>query len=313
MADAQRFPHLFAPFAIAGGIAGWLSAGALAERHVGALPWTMQPLTAVYAIVLGALAGAVVRRSCIGARYRYELEPPNPDVRPPSDHPVWHVLAVLATGVLTGAAVGANFSAVRALIGAAGGLACAIVFVPVALAVVAAARRAQRARLGTLVASSDQRAVWSILAATLAATTLEALPEWWRSPLPYLASPLPLVALATAAGAALVVGTALAADAHAFRRVNAILVGLQSVEHAGDGGDGAPAEIDLGLGDHVGAHVAPAASAYRDRDRTLDLVRGDPVRVREAMRRARRRGLVGLALSLAMLLAHVVAAGVANV
>ena len=57
-----------------------------------------------------------------------------------------------------------------------GGALCAVVFLPVCLVVIGAARRAQRARLGSIVAGSDRRTVWGILAIPFSSvTTPEAL------------------------------------------------------------------------------------------------------------------------------------------
>ena len=129
--------------------------------------------------------------------------------------------------------------------GCINGFASAVVFVPVVLAVVRAARASQRARLGTLVAAVDRRAIWSILAAALALTTLEGTLDWFV----------------------------------ADRRVDA-----------------------------VGARIAPGASAYRDRERTLALVQGDPSEVRRAMDRALRRGSISTLIVGGVLVAHAITA-----
>ena len=302
MADPLRFPHLAGPFAIAGGVAGWLSAGMLSSQSILLLPRSMQPATAFWAAVVAAIAGVIVRRLCVGRHYRYDLDAPDPNARPATDRAFHHVAAVLATGTVTGALIGGWFALDRVPIGAGGGLLCATASVPVVLAVVAAARRAQRARLGTLVASSDRRAVWGILATALAPTTLEALPDWWSVP--------PLGAVAIALGACGVVAVVLADDARAFRRAHAILEGLQAHDDSTPAPDEV-APIDLGLGDDLGAHLARAGTAYRDRARAIDLVRGDPARVRAAMARARRRGAIAAALVVATLILHLVAARVA--
>src|SRR5262249_14680243 len=141
------------------------------------------PVATAAATVIGALTGAALKRACIGRRYDYEIGEPDPELRPATDFWPLHAGLVLAAGAATGGAVatltpGCSTQAECVL----GGIGCALVFVPVCLAVVAAARRAQRARLGSLVAGSDRRAVWAILAMLLAVMTLEPvfLPSWTR-------------------------------------------------------------------------------------------------------------------------------------
>src|SRR6185369_14025118 len=89
-------------------------------------------------------------------------------------------LALFAAGALSGAAVGGVSPGTPAAVaaGSVGGLACALAFIPVGALVLGFARRAQRARLGSIVAGADRRAVWGILVTSLAVTTLAALPDW---------------------------------------------------------------------------------------------------------------------------------------
>jgi hypothetical protein len=214
MADARRFPRLELPFALVGAAGGFLSVGILSHPFVRFVDLDARPLTVVVATAVALAAGAVVRKMCIGRRYAYRIDEPAHDVN----------------GTVPGA-----FN----------GFASAVVFVPVVLAVVRAARASQRARLGTLVAAVDRRAIWSILAAALALTTLEGTLDWFV----------------------------------ADRRVDA-----------------------------VGARIAPGASAYRDRERTLALVRGDPSEVRRAMDRALRRGSISTLIVGGVLVAHAITA-----
>ncbi len=302
MADARRFPRLWGPFAIAGAAAGWLSAGFLAHPVVNALPRDKQWPAALCAMVLAAATGVLIRRWCTGAQYRYAIDPPDPDEWSASDRTSRHVLAILAAGAITGGIVGVICNVELGVpIGAIGGVACAIVFVPVALAVIGAARRAQRARLGSVVAKSDRRAVWAILSMALAVTTLEAVPNWALHGR-FGASPLPAFVLAVVAG--VVVAALLIADARAFRGVESALDQLEPQENLTDD---LHVQTDLGLGDDVGAHVARSTCAYRDRDRMLDVVRGDAELVRLAMRAAIRRGIIGSGLAFAAALAHAIA------
>lgn len=195
MADTSRFPPLVYPFAITGAAAGWLSAG-LAGHTVS------QGLAALCATVITALAGAILKRLCVGKRYTYELEPPDPELRPRTDRWLLHAAIVVAAGAATGGVMGLlnPYCCTRTLCAFEGG-GFAVVFVPVCLAVVAAARRAQRARLGSLVAECDRRAVWGILAITLGVTTLEAAPDWPLEMAGYHLMPQVAVTMLALAGA----------------------------------------------------------------------------------------------------------------
>ena len=299
MADARRFPRLELPFAVVGAAAGFLSTGLLCNPLVDVLPRHRQPMAVITAAVVAALTGFVVRRLCVRKPLRYELDEPHPLERAPWDRAGVHLGVIVLAGALIGSIVGATCNCRHgATRGFAGGAICALVFVPVVLAVLAAARSAQRARLGTLVAGSDRRAVWSILATALAVTTLEALPDWH-----YLRSP-PWVAWSMVALASLGVLAVFAIDRRAARLVERAVADLSCVpEVHGE----ATSMVDLGLGEEVGAHVARSQVAYRDRDRVIDLVRGDPSLVRVAMARAQRRALASCALIAVVLSLHAVA------
>ena len=294
---------------MAGASAGWLSTGLLAHPRLNLFPRDMRWLAVVCATMLATVTGAIVRRWCVGARYRYAVDTGDPDVRMPGDRTVRHVIAILATGAIIGGVVGSTCDVdLAVLVGAIAGLECAIVFVPVGIAVIDAARRAQRARLGTLVAGSDRRAVWAILSTALATTTLEAIPDW--SAASAHRAPLPLPALGLAVVAGMVVLIVLAADRRALRHAELALVEL--VPASGGLADDAPVEIDLGLGEDVGVHVARSTAAYRDRDRAIDRIRGDADRVRAALRRAIRRGNFSTAAVAAITLTHLVVARIAG-
>ncbi len=307
MADARRFPRLEPPFAIVGAAGGFLSVRLLSNPLVDCLPPGMEPLATMTAIVVATIMGFVMRRVCIGRRYAYLLEEPAATARASGDSDGVHAIITLVAGAIVGAVVVAALD-VRygAAIGAIGGGACALVFLPVVIAVLRAARAAQRGRLGTLVAHTDRRAVWSILATALALTTLEALPDWWASAHRAELAPTVAVALASACGA--VVLAVLLADVRSRRAVRGVLADLSPAAAFSD----EAAVIDLGLGDDVGARVARGVSAYRDRDRTLALVRGDPFEVRSATDRAIRRGHASAALVSFVLGAHALAALVAH-
>ncbi len=304
MADTSRFPPLVLPFAITGAAAGWLSAGLAGGRGV-----FSQPLVAACATVVAALTGAILKRLCVGRRYQYELDPPDPELRPATDNGLLHTVIVLLAGGATGGLLALTDPYCCTRLGCVvGGAAFAIVFVPVCLAVIAAARRSQRARLGSLVAGSDRRAVWGILAITLGVTTLEAVPEWpeWRGH----AGPMPLVALALAVLTGVVTLAVRRRDASALQRAKGeIDAGLlaRGDDRAEPDEDAVPS-LDLGLGDEVLGRIARGAAAYRDRARTVALVRGSPEVALHELRRAVWRGTVGLIVLATVVSLHVAAA-----
>lgn len=307
MADASRFPNLALPFAILGASAGWISAGFLANPLVAQAFPARSDLAALCAAGAGAAAGLVVRKMCVGRRYAYEIETPDPEARPRTDAFLAHVGVVLAAGASAGAIVAALHKPYGGPAwGLLSGSLAAAAFVPIFLVVLAAARRAQRARLGSMVAGSDRRAVWAILATTLALATAGALPEWPAAGAQNSAQPWP--ALLMLAGAALVVGAALLLDRRALRGAEAALQGAapQPADEMDAVTPGVP-HLDLGLGDGLAARLARSAAAYRGRDRALALVQGSPDLARAALRRAVLRGTVSLALIAAMACAHVAA------
>ncbi len=303
MADPLRFPRLALPFAIVGAAAGWLSAGLVDNELVGGL--VSRPGAAICASLIAAATGALIKRLCVGRRYWYEIGEPDPELRPWSDRGWLQAVLVILAGALTGGIVGCKGWGFGAC--AVGGALCAITFVPVCLAVVAAARRAQRGRLGSLVAEADRREVWAILALTLAVTTLEALPEWPASTVHEGGAPVVVIGalLAVAAAIFAILHRDHAALARARETIDAGLSAHQPTEV--DSESEALPRLDLGLGDDLRARVTRGAAAYRQRERTVALVRGDPGSAMLALRRAVRRGQVSLAALAVVALAHVAA------
>ena len=299
MADARRFPRLELPFALVGAAAGFLSIELMSTPRIMAVPRDVQPVAVVAGAIVAAIVGLVARKLCVGRSYAYGIDEPEAMSRPTSDRDGIHAIIVLVAGAIVGAIVGFACNCDYGTpAGAVNGLVCSIVFLPVAIVVLRSARSAQRARLGTLVARADYRAVWSVLATALALTTLEAVPDW-------LARRDGSVALAIACACAAVVLGALFSDRRANGTASETLTDLSAPSPFVDE---APVAIDLGLGDGVGARIARGQSAYRDRDRTLALVRGDPFEVRTAMKRALVRGRASILLVSMVLGVHAIAA-----
>lgn len=304
MASSSRFPHLALPFSFVGAAGGWLSVSFLSNPLV-RMTWPGKEwVAAIIAMVLAGAAGALLTRFCAGQRYAYQLDTPEPDVRLTSDSWPRHIATVLLAGALTGLAVSVAFDTYRGpIIGSLCGLCCAIAFVPVCAMVIVTARRAQRARLGSIVSASDRRAVWSILATALSVTTLEAAPNWTAALAKERDFPLP--ALVMWGCSALVIGWVLAMDVRAHRAAKrATAEGLTAAEDDGAVVEADISKLDLGLGDGSWERRTRSASAYRGRDRTLALVQGDPAQALWALRRAARRGMAGLAIAAVVLLGH---------
>jgi hypothetical protein len=290
-------PEIALPFAIVGAAAGWLSADFLTNPLVDLSMRCNREFAATSAALVAAAVGRWLTRR-FGARAMW--------IAAESATWVHLVTAVSLGGAITGAAVGwlTWFTARGFFYGAAAGLLCTIPFFPVCALVVAAARRAERARLGSIVAGSDRRAMWSIMMAALAGVTLIALPEW--IPLGNAFATAPHVARTIALGAGVVALGLLIVDGIALRRV--ARVGVAGMELRGPGADeeeGDPApDLDFGLGDEVMARMARGGAAYRTRERTVALVLGSVAQARAAIRQAIKRGAIGLAFIGAVLTCH---------
>jgi hypothetical protein len=302
MSDPARVPSLVVPFAIVGAAAGWLSGDFLRNPLVQVSDsGVAAPATAVGAVVAAGIGAALTRWCAV----RMDWEP------------AWTTWRRLATAVaLGGAVVGgvvtafvdASFQYVH--VGAGLGVLASLAFLPVCATVMAAAKRAERARHGSLVAGSDRRAVWAILMAALSVTAGAVAIDW---PLTHVADPYghvppPWLAVAVLAGALAVLAVCLRADWAALARVRAVTAGADVEER--DAGSASPdlPHVDLGLGDDVRALVARGSATYRRSERALALVVGSPAEAALALRRAIRRDALGLALTAVVVGVHAVAA-----
>ena len=195
-------------------------------------------------------------------------------------------------------------------VGAGIGALASLAFLPVCAAVLAAARRAERARHGSLVAGSDRRAVWAILVSALSVTAGAVAIDW---PLTHVADtyghvPPPWVAVAVLLGALGVLAASFRADWAALSRVNTVATSADVEEYNADVASPDLPRIDLGLGDDVRALMARGSVTYRSRERTLALVVGSADDAASALRRAVRRDAIGLLVTGAVLGVHAVAA-----
>src|SRR5262249_31763559 len=126
--------------------------------------------------------------------------------------------------------------------------------------------------------------------------TLEALPDWLA--LESVGRAPPLVALGILLAASATTLAILRADRGALWSAGAIIAaGLTARDpDLGESSDAPRARLDLGLGDDLQAVTARGAAAYRQRERTLALVRGSPDAALAALGRAVRRGTIALAV-----------------
>jgi hypothetical protein len=291
-------PNLALPFAVVGLAAGWLSDGFLANPLIGAISRPNRLTAAIVAALAGAALGGILTRriatrNALGAT-RLGL----------FGLGVWVILAGLfAGGVVGGLEIGTMWGA---LTGSANGAISAVGFIPVCAVVVAYARRADRARHGSIVAESDHLAVWGVLATGLAVMTLlgtlEILAAYEREGYP---QPADQLSLGMAMLCAFAIFLILVADVFAFARVRAAA--------RADLEERDPAEaryvtdvpaVDLGLGDDVAARMERAKSAYRSTDRALGLLWGSVSAAQRALAVSLARGVLGLAIACAVIAGH---------
>jgi hypothetical protein len=191
-----------------------------------------------------------------------------------------------------------------AVSGAFFGALASLAFVPVCALVHAAAIRAERARHGSIVASADRRAVWSILATALSVTTLAGTIDVPASR-SRDAVPLPRVGFGIGAAVWLIVGAVIVADVIALYRVSRLGRGRLEERDPSEAHDAeAVPALDLGLGDEVRARMGLASNAYRSRARPVALLLGSLAEARAALGRAILRGALGLVIASAVLAGH---------
>jgi hypothetical protein len=285
-------PRLVYPFTLVGAAAGWLSAELLDNPLLDFTASHGGAFAAACSGVIGALVGLVLQRRC---------EPREAFV---STSAMWMQLALAvlagaaASGGLTGAFAFGNERGVAS--GILAGLAAGLAFLPVCVLVVAAARRAARARLGSLVAGADRRELWALMLAALAVTTAAGFPDW-------MAGRTPIVAVALAGASLLAVVVLLAGDARAaiaVRRAARSAEQMELRDADAEEAEGAIPAVDLGLGDEVRAQMARSAAAYRGRDRAAALLVGSLDEARAAVRQAIGRKLAAAVVALGVLGGH---------
>ncbi|UQA63146.1 hypothetical protein [Polyangium aurulentum] len=283
-------PHLALPYAVLGAAGGWMIAdffrvGAL-QVDAGLRP-ALLAVTPLFALVLGLFI--------------------HPTTRWPRRAPAFLaagasvLTAGLAAGGLVGVLVWSRWGVGE---GAASGFWCAAAFLPAFAMILAAVRRVGRARRGSLVDRADRRAVWLAVATAVALGTLAALPDWTAFPTgirPSLEVSRTLGLVAVAAIAALAIG-----DAAGLVRAWLASRDVRAMRPCAPDDPSlvwARRYVDLGLGDEARASVLSAAGFYREHDKVLSVVRGDPSASRRALAGAVASGMVALAIGASCVLA----------
>jgi hypothetical protein len=304
MSEYARMPEIAYPFAVFGAAAGWLAAGFLSTPIINyTFGHSEQGIAAGCSMVIAAALGRYLTRSVVNG----------PVFADPGATWFRLVAAQMIGGALSGALVGGFtwFTERGMTSGGIAGALAGLAFLPIGALVVGAARRAARARMGSIVAASDRRAMWGILAAALAAATLLALPDWPASMVGPLATPWIALGMTLACGALTV--ALLVADLEALSRVRRLdreTTAMEVREPSAEPRDDDPEpEVDFGLGTDVLARVARGAAAYRARDRATALLLGSSEQALDELRRAVRRGAIGIAVVIVALAAHALAAG----
>lgn len=181
--------------------------------------------------------------------------------------------------------------------GAIAGLLAAILLIPACQMMIAAQRRADEARPGSMLARAEQRAVYALVAFGLMILSALTFPAWMSATRELVRPPHDALVVAALAGA---IGLAiLLADLAASRRLARI-----QAEIALD--DGPATSVDFGLGDEVASRFEPGA-AYREGGRVVASALGDPYRAQATLQRGLTRGVILVALSELVAVGHGVA------
>jgi len=297
-----KVASLALPFALVGLAAGWLAVGLLENPLVYRSYRVNRPAAALVAAAVAASVGAYLSRSR-GSRAA-------------GSTPLSNML-LLAPPVIGAGGVVALIVALwgegwtdHTMDAVAFGLASGVAFLPICRAVVASAERSARARMGSLVARADRRAVWSILATCVGVATLVSIIDWPAAREPRFDPPW--ISFGLAGAATLLVLVVRIADGRANTRIEALAAETDQMERCDASASvvrPAPMEIDLGLGDEAHARFDHGVAGYRDRDRPRALLMGNPARARQALSSALRRGTLCCATLALVLGAHLLATG----
>jgi hypothetical protein len=221
--------------------------------------------------------------------------------------PTWvlrTLLLSLVAGIANGMMVGMFCGAfVGLIIGLMAGFLFCLPFLPAIFLVTAASRRVGRAASGSLVDGADRRGVWIWTLASIALATLWSLRD------PHGLQPLAVAFACLVALFALLVADGFAV--HALGRLGTDLSFSVLENRETENLRSVPSSrvIDMGLGDELRAQVEKSAAPYRELDRVVSVVRGDPELARAALSGALRRDLVAIGLAATAVVAQVLWVG----
>jgi hypothetical protein len=279
----QKHPHLAAPFALMGLVGGWLTAvmtvGHGSELH-------LYILLTLFTPIVSSLLG-----SWLAARA----------ARKTAARTLITILATIVAGGINGSIIGLFAGAMPGMmIGLVCGLMFSAPFIPGNLLVMSAAHRVGRAPRGSLVDGVDRRGVWRATALVIAAGSLITIfgHQSWRAHL--------------ACTTGLLIASAIAAFDLAARsklmRISGMLTRFRPYDPVRHG-ECVPTAgvIHIGLGDERFDEIAAAESPYREADRVVRSVVGDPVRSSRALKSALAYDAIALTLIACALTAHVIA------
>ena len=273
--EHARIPSLVLPFALVG-------VAAVVFSLVGLTAFRVGPERVALGVALGT-GGAV--GAAVGALLRRWRSLHAPMV--PRGLVTIRVGAlVVAAGAAIGAVLGLQaWGEVGLVPFALGGAVAALAFVPACLTVLEAGRRAARARLGSVVASSDGRTIWATAFSAIAVISLAGVPALFagcsagRLSIPQQAS------LVLGVAAACVLGSFFLAwrDRVGIERVKRLRA--EPLEEAAATTEASSRCVDVGLGDASWSTMGTAGT-YRTATRGEVLLRGDAWQAVAAMERA---------------------------
>jgi len=276
---------LLLPFTVIGAAGGWMAAdffrvGALKMVDSGLRP-TIVVVTPLCALLLALLIQPTVRWPRAFAAFTAAC------------------VGVLSAGLVGGALIGVlRWSRWGLGEGAATGFACSLAFLPAFGLVLAAVRRVGRARPGSLVDRADRRAVWVAVACSVTLGTLAALPNW--NVFPTDVRPSLELSRNLGLGAFAVLFALCLGDAFALFRAFRVERQVQVMRPANPDDPRlvwSPRKLDLGVGEETLASVLSAAAVYRENDRVLSVIRGNPYEARRLLFGTFAMGLAALVVS----------------
>jgi len=268
-------PRLALPFAVVGLLGGWLTVrctvGDSSTSADSSAVWILMTLTPMVSAILGEVLRTRVQRYWV----------------------LRTILLTLAAGVVNGVLVGVCIAGVAGLVfGGVFGALFSFPFLPATLLVAGAGRRSVRSSEQSLVGGVDRRGTWRAVALLLALISLG-----------FLRGPVQLPALLFSLGGALITMWILVLDLGIHSAVQRIASLTSSMQRRVRPQPLLVATesscVELGVGDEVFDEIARSQAPYRESDRVVSVVYGDPYQARSRVKRALVIDGVVLAIALA--------------